>query len=257
MTKPDLADYVAIAKQLRTARRTAKPIEFVTSSFPNLTWPDARAVARRSDQLRRDDGETQIGWKLGWTSEPMRTALGIDRPNWGTLWDSQIAASELSLDHYIHPKVEPELVWQSPFDIDEVMTAEQLAGVGGEWSVGIEVVDPRFPSFNFHALDNTADNSSSAAIRLGDFTALTDDAAGIEVAFSNGKETRFGLGSQAMGSPLEAVSWLSGSLAEEGLFIKGGDIIFTGGLTAPFDAERGTPYSVRCDALSATSLLFS
>ena len=40
---------------------------------------------------------------------------------------------------------------------------------GGEWALGIEVVDPRFPSFAFQALDNTADNSSSAAVAIGGF----------------------------------------------------------------------------------------
>ncbi len=103
----------AIASQLYQARHTSTPIDFLTSALPGLTWEDARAIARESDVLRRVDGETQIGWKLGWTSSAMREALGVNRPNWGTLWNSQVADSSVARIDYIHPKAEPELVWRS------------------------------------------------------------------------------------------------------------------------------------------------
>lgn len=38
-----------------------------------------------------------------------------------------------------------------------------------------------------------------------------------------------------MGSPVDAVHWLVGALAEEGQQLRAGQIVFTGGLTAPFD----------------------
>ena len=85
----------------------------------------------------------------------MRTALGIDRPNWGTLWASQVATSTLDLEDYIHPKVEPELVWRSAADLPDDISAAELKQLGGEWALGIEVVDPRFPSFNFEAVSYT------------------------------------------------------------------------------------------------------
>ena len=59
-----------------------------------------------------------------------------------------------------------------------------------------------------------------------------------------------------MGSPAEAISWLVRSLLSEGLSLRAGDIVFTGGLTAPFDAEAGTTYSVRATDLATTTLRF-
>jgi len=209
------------------------------------------------DQLRRDLGETQIGWKLGWTSEAMRTALGIDRPNWGTLWDEQVASPSLDLSRFIHPKVEPELVWRAPVDVDGELGSSDVRELGGQWALGIEVVDPRYPSYNFEALDNTADNSSSAAVRFGDFHPFDGALESLEVTFADGDEQRLGLGSQAMGSPYEAVAWLTRSLAEEGLRVRAGDIVFTGGLTAPFDAVSGGHYTLASAALAGTTLTFT
>lgn len=246
-----------IAIAIDRARHEATPVNFVTSTIPNLTWDEARTIARRCDQLRTSSGEKQIGWKLGWTSEAMRTALGIDRPNWGTLWDGQVAGSALSRASYIHPKVEPELVWRSPATLSPDMSAAEIAELGGEWALGIEVVDPRFPSFDFEALDNTADNSSSAAIQLGDFSTGVAQLEHLEVSFSNGVETRAGRGSQAMGSPWEAIAWLVRSLADEQLEVSSGEIIFTGGLTAPFDATADHTYSVSCPGLDQTDLRFT
>ncbi len=257
MTTPSFVDHVGIAEQLHEARRTAVPTDFITSSFPDLGWADARAIARHSDELRLADGETQIGWKLGWTSSAMRTALGIDRPNWGTLWDSQTCDAEVAFDRFIHPKIEPELVWRSPITLAGKVSAAEVEESGGEWALGIEVVDPRFPSFDFQALDNTADNSSSAAIRVGEFSELDDAVSELIVTFSDGSDRRTGAGKQAMGSPWEAIAWLVRSLGEEALHVRAGDIVFTGGLAAPYDARQGVAYSLSGSPLCGTTLRFS
>jgi 2-keto-4-pentenoate hydratase len=43
----------------------------------------------------------------------MREALGIDQPNWGTLWASQRLPDRVEADRFIHAKVEPEIVYVS------------------------------------------------------------------------------------------------------------------------------------------------
>lgn len=81
---------------------------------------------------------------------------------------------------------------------------------------------------------------------MGDFSLVQPHATlySLLVELSDGVERRTGPGSQAMGSPGEAVAWLVRSLADEGLVLRRGEIVFTGGLTAPFDAERGQTYSL-------------
>ncbi len=249
----------ALARQLFDAATTATPVELLTDRYPDIDWGVARSIARETDRLRRADGQTQIGWKLGWTSEAMRAALGIDRPNWGTLWQSQCAGETVELRRFIHPKLEPEFVWRAGSDLDGPnITASDVHDAGGEWALGIEVVDPRFPSFEFDALDNTADNSSSAAICVGTFIDVDSPSAldHREVHFSDGSQTRTGLGSQAMGSPAEAVAWLVRSLTEEGLAVRRGDLVFTGGITAPFDAVSDRTYEVASQDMVGVNIRF-
>jgi len=252
-------DIDAIAHELLAAESAATPIEFLTTRYPEMTWDTARSIATTTDALRVDRGEVQIGWKLGWTSAAMRSALGIDHPNWGTLWQHQISDETLSLDRFIHPKLEPEFVWRAGADLagGDISVAD-VHRAGGEWAVGIEVVDPRFMSYDFEALDNTADNSSSAAVRIGDFVTV-DPASTLttrQVLLSDGKEKRSGVGGQAMGSPPEAVAWLARSLSRAGLALQEGELVFTGGLTAPFDATRCRTYEVDAEQMPGARLTF-
>lgn len=254
-----MIDHDRLAQSLYEAERSAIPVPFLTEDHPGLDWDDARRIARATDALRRSEGENQIGWKLGWTSEAMRTTLGIDRPNWGTLWARQLAGSSVELARFIHPKIEPELVWKCPEDVDGSPSADDMRDIGGDWALGIEVVDPRFPSFDFDALDNTADNSSSAAVAVGGFHDISGlpEIETLHVELTNGSEVRSGLGNQAMGSPFEALAWLVRSLAEEGASLRAGEIVFTGGITAPFDVVRGDTYSVSADGFDTVNLAFS
>lgn len=242
------------ARRLRAAELTGEPLALVTEEHPDLAWNDARAIARARDALRRADGDEQIGYKLGWTSEPMRLALGISQPNWGTLWRSQMSGAQFSLDRLWHPKVEPELVYRtmeplSGSDVDETQIRNACDG----WALGLEFVHPRFATFRFTWLDNTADNSSGERVVVGEFGDLDIDPAEVAVTFT-GTEVRDGVGASAMASPISAVTWLVRSLASEGLGLATGDLVFTGGLAAPFDVTPGATYRLESDSLEPVAV---
>ncbi len=138
------------------------------------------------------------------------------------------------------------------------VTAADIGSRAAGWALGIEVVDPRWASYDFTWLDNTADNSSAGGVVIGSPTieGLADeqDLAGAAIEFSDGTITRTGAGSAAMGSPAEAVAWLARSLAEEGERIESGQRVFTGGLTAPFDVTPGGRYAARSSKLGEVQL---
>ena len=240
----------AFAEQLREAEVDGTAAPLASDTFPDLDVGGARAIARARDELRRDDGEVLIGYKLGWTSAAMRAALGIDRPNWGTLWRSQHLGAQLDMATLRHAKVEPEIVYVAGAELSgtEVTSGDAISNCAG-WAIGIEVVHPRWKSFDFTWLDNTADNSSSAAIAVGPKRQIGVEPAAIEVTFSDGVDTRTGRGDLAMGDPAEAVAWLARQLAHEGLAVEHGQIVFTGGLTAPFDVLQGARFTASCTEL--------
>ncbi len=248
-------DATALGAELFDAAESATPVALLTERFPELTWEQAREIARATDGVRRNRGQISIGFKLGWTSAAMRDALGIDRPNWGTLWNVQRCTDVLNLGSFLHPKVEPELVFRSNRELRGKVSTADVAAAGGSWALGLEVVDPRFRSFSFKALDNTADNSSAAAIIVGAFGELGPaEVEQLSIEFSDGNETRHGVGSNAMESPIAAVAWLVRQLETEGSFLAAGDIVFTGGLTAPFDIDAGARYKMSGGELGSITL---
>ncbi len=249
-------DAVALAVELREAEHSRTPVELFTKRFSDFSWNDARAVARSRDQLRLDDGEAATGYKLGWTSAAMREALGIARPNWGRLWDSQLVASGDDLGRFRQAKVEPELVYVAGTALDGLSTINEIVTGAAGWALGLELVDPRFPDFNFDWLDNTADGSSAAGYMVGE-VAQIDDPAAVTIVFGDDQDHHHGAATAAMGNPAEAVAWLLRSLAAENESLGGdpmapllnpGDIVFTGGLTAPLDVHSGTTYEVTDDS---------
>lgn len=239
-----------LASELWSAEQIGGAVDLPSTRLPGFSWDDARAVARSVDERRRADGHRLVGYKLGWTSAVMREELGIDEPNWGTLWDRQLTGGVVDISTLRHPKVEPELVYRAGRDLfgSDVDRAEVLDAAGG-WALGHEIVHPRFIDYRFTWLDNTADNSSSHAIVVGSFRKLDIDPADVEIQFGNQHESRFGRGAAAMGSPAEAVAWLVRSLHGEGTGLTAGQIVFTGGLAKPFDLAGGDRYHLRAMGL--------
>ncbi len=245
-----------LAKELATAEQTGDPVPLLSERFPEMTWTDARAVARARDELRKQQGEIQSGYKLGWTSAAMREALGISQPNWGTLWASLEVDGQTDLDRFRQAKIEPELVYVAGAELDGLSTVREILDSAEGWQLGLELVDPRFPSFVFDWLDNTADNSSAGGYVLGGPVGLNDPAT-VTVLFGNDEVHHHGAATAAMGNPAEAVAWLLRSIAAEnetlGLdpfttILGPGDIVFTGGLTAPLDLMPQSSYRVTDDA---------
>lgn len=243
------------ARQLRSAELGGTAVPLASKTFTNLDWRRARQIAVERDKLRVEDGDIRIGYKLGWTSAAMRDALGIDRPNWGTLWRSQRIDRRLDMTILRHAKVEPEIVYVAGIELRgaEVDASVVVANASG-WAIGIEVVHPRWSSFDFTWLDNTADNSSAGAVAIGPVRQLGIDPATLKVEFSDQIDSRRGSGEQAMGSPAEAVAWLARQLATEDRSIEPGDIVFTGGLTSPFDVTAGSRYTASCSELGTVEV---
>ena len=131
MTVVSVDQHDELAEALWRAEQSGGFVDLPSKRFDGFSWADARAVAGSVDELRRVSGHRQIGYKLGWTSAVMREELGIDQPNWGTLWDYQAADGVFDMANLRHPKVEPEVVYRvgrdlSGPDIDRAAALDAL-----------------------------------------------------------------------------------------------------------------------------------
>ncbi len=96
------------ALELDRAEQDRTGLRPISERLPDLTEAEAWGISVARDGLRARRGESLTGYKLGWTSEAMRRALGIDEPNFGTLWAYMHAGDGvLDLSRLIHPKAEP------------------------------------------------------------------------------------------------------------------------------------------------------
>ena len=137
-----------------------------------MTRPDQLAQAR--DRAARD--EVLVGYKVGLTSAPMRSALGVDVPDYGHLFDNMVwpEGDQIPLDQFIAPKVEPEVAFVLEHDLaGPGVTAATAARAIAYCLPAIEIIDSRIRNWRITLRDTIADNGSSgASFLVGDRSGL-------------------------------------------------------------------------------------
>ena len=246
------------AHALAEAERTLRPVPIISASIPDLTIAEAYTIAGiRNAEL----ASVPIGYKLGYTSAAMRQQMGVNEPNYGVLSvRNAVSKDEIAFDQLIHPLVEPELT---------VLLGRDLVGPGVGWNEAwdaveavmpsIVIVDTRYESYSFTAVDNISDNSSASRFVLGERIARADIANLRDVSVElkcNGQVIDTGWGRDAMGDPVIALAWLANALARSGTCIKAGEIVMTGGLTRAHRAEASFQFSASFGGLGAAAIHF-
>jgi 2-keto-4-pentenoate hydratase len=242
VVRVDRRDPADIAAALDVARRGGRTLDVDTVDVGDLM--SAYAVQRALTSLRLGRGDAVVGWKLGYTTAAMREQMGIDAPNYGPLLTSmKVHAGVLSVD-LLHPRVEPEIALVLARDPGPGASAQQVLAACGRAVLALEVVDSVWTDYRFDLEHNTADGSSAAGFVLGvelPLTARTVDVV-LTVEPSLGLEpaTQTETGSGALADAAGSVAWLADRLHEEGLALRAGDVVLTGGLTRAMPVEPGS-----------------
>lgn len=245
----------AAALELERAERNRIGVRALSKRPEALTTADAWSIAAARDRLRAQRGEVRTGYKLGWTSEAMRRALGIDEPNFGSLWAyMQSDDGILDVGRLIHPKAEPEFAFLADAVLEGTEVTAYDVARAGRWAAAVEVVDPRWESYDFDWLDNTADGSSAAAYVVGAFRRSAVPPERFRLTMDAGDVSRQGVGEAALGSPAEAVAYLVRQLHGHGTALQRGMIVLTGGITAPIDLAAGLVVRVSSPELGSCEM---
>lgn len=253
-----MIDIGQLAVDLHEARRKRRTVATITTRAPGFTADDAYAVQAAGIGLREADGETVIGGKLGFTSLAMQRAMGVDHPNFGWLTDTMLVHDRVvRLRELIHPKVEPELAFLLGADLGADADRSDVVAAAIAIVPCLEVVDSRYDGFRFAAFDNIADNSSAGKVVLGDAAAGPDDVdvrrCGVVVTV-DGQLAATAAGAAALDDPAEAVAWMARAVAATARPLRAGDIVISGGLTAPIDLHPGMTVRVDIDRVGAACL---
>jgi 2-keto-4-pentenoate hydratase len=181
-------------------------------------------------------GRRIVGRKIGLTAEAVQKQLGVDRPDFGVLFEDMLIADGGALDaaKVIQPKAEAEVAFVLAADVADLNATPESVAAAVDYAVAaIEIVDSRIADWKITFADTVADNGSSAFFVLGKHKRKLADldlyTCGMALEI-NGRVASLGAGAACLGHPLNAAAWLARTLAERGERLRVGDIVLTGAL---------------------------
>jgi 2-keto-4-pentenoate hydratase len=252
------------AADLLSAEQTGRaPIGPLTERFPGLDVASAYAIQQVNLVRRKGEGHIVVGHKIGMTSEPMQTLLGVDEPDFGYILDDMVLANgcAVAAARFCAPRVEPEVAFllREPLRGPEV-TIDDVCAATTAVTVALEIVDSRIADWKLTLPDTVADNASSGVVALGEWVPYGD---GLDLASAraslwlNGTEIDSGTGSAVMGDPAAAVAWLANALAAFGTEILSGQFVMSGSFTSAAFVRPGYQATTTISGLGTVSLNFT
>lgn len=225
------------------------------------------ATAYRIQQINVEraigNGCRILGRKIGLTSMTVQKQLGVDQPDFGTLFDDMAYkdGEVIEISKFIHPKCEAEIALVLAKDLDqEKLSLTDLISATAYLLPAIEVVDSRIANWDIGILDTIADNASAGAFVLGHRPVLLRDLdlrlAGM-VMERKGAPVSFGVGAACLGHPLNAALWLAQTLNDMGTPLRAGEIILTGALGPMVDVKPEDVFEARIAGLGSVRAAFS
>lgn len=252
----------AAANALTEAERTGKYIAPLRETYEQLSIDDAYAIQRFNTDRRVASGRRIIGCKIGLTSVAVQKQLGVDRPDFGMLFDDMgygdgepIPASTLT-----QPKVEAEVAFVIGRDI-RMPNPGQLDVLNAiEYALpALEIVGSRIANWNIRITDTIADNASSSAYVLGNSPRKLSEfdlrLCGMVVE-RRGEPVSVGAGAACLGNPVNAVVWLARTMASLGTPLLAGDLVLSGALGPMVAVAPGDIFETRINGLGSVRAVF-
>lgn len=233
-----------IARKLIDYREAGKTQNLDTAL--DLNEVDGQAVQNEMAQLRVENGDCVIGYKIGATNQMARDVLGVESPVSGRLFKStstysgrSIAATE------IFQAWEVEIAVRLAHDLDPSdapFTAYDIEKASESLVPAIEIVGSVFkPFYDAGATRMVADNASHGHFVFGDAIFDWTDRDFLECEMTLSLDDTIVASGKPMnvdGGPFGSTAWLANALAAVGLGLKAGDFVTTGTVTpiVPFGA---------------------
>jgi 2-keto-4-pentenoate hydratase len=179
------------------------------------------------------------GWKIAATSAAGQSHIGVDRPIPGRLYDRfRFGDGDVLPSAGMHMRVvEAEFAFRMAADVPAGASEAEVLGCVAALHLAIEIPDTRFvDAAAVGGPSLTADTACAGRFVLGPEVAgweAADLAQRPTVVEINGQRAASGSGAAVLGSPVAALTWLAGDLAERGSALRAGEIVTTGTTTVP------------------------
>jgi 2-keto-4-pentenoate hydratase len=181
-------------------------------------------------------GRKISGRKIGVTSVAVQQQIGVDQPDFGTLFaDTEYGDGvDIPSTRLIQPRAEAEVALVLDRDLDDAPHGfAQIVRAVAFALPAIEVVDSRIEEWRISIVDTVADNASCGLYVVGSrpVPLRRVDVRTVPMSMSiDGVEVSTGSGAACLGNPLHAARWLADTLCERGIPLRAGDVVMTGAL---------------------------
>ncbi len=255
-----------VTGELIEALDQGKVIPSIVGRNAHFDWDAAYKVAADIVRVRRARGEKTIGRKIGFTNRNIWAQYGATAPIWAHVYDRTVHFAEndraaVSLHGSVQPRLEPEIAFKlkAPLPPSINNPANVLEAI--EWyAPSFEIVDCHFADWKFGPADSAADFSfhwkliigTPRRVGAGDTAALISQLGDCRIALGcNGTVVERGVGANALGHPVAALTHLAGALARQPQFdpLAAGEIITTGTLTAAMPITPGEIWTSEYEGL--------
>ncbi|SUA68505.1 2-keto-4-pentenoate hydratase [Oligella urethralis] len=255
-----------LADQLVTAEKSKQAISPIAEQIKAIAGnDDALKIAYEIQQLnlqrRLDAGARIVGKKIGLTSLAVQQQLGVDQPDYGSIFAESAYGTHEVVDgsQWIQPKAEAEIAFVLSKDLDkEHHTFADLISSIDYALAAIEIVDSRIADWKISLLDTVADNASYAAFVLGGrpvpLRKLDLSRCGMYME-RQGLEVSVGAGVNCLGNPLNAAVWLANRMVAMGTPLKAGDILLSGALGPMVNLGRQESLTAHIEGLGSVTLI--
>jgi 2-oxo-hept-3-ene-1,7-dioate hydratase len=248
LTEQEIA---AAAEALDTAERTRTQTGLLSLKHPNMTMDDAYAVQSAWTKTKLSAGRRIIGWKIGLTSKAMQSALNIDIPDSGILFDDMVFedGATIPADRFIQPRIEAEIAFVMKSDLKgRGVTVFDVLNAADYLTPALEILDTRIVRVDRETgkartiVDTISDNAANAGIVTGgqpQKPCAVDMRWMGAIVSRNAQVEETGLGAGVLNDPARGVAWLANRLAIYGEQISAGQIVLAGSFIRPIEARHG------------------
>ena len=235
-------------------------------ALPPALLPADRAEAYKVQALLEGYSKAPLyGWKIAATSVAGQRHIGVDGPLAGRILAERVIADggACPLGNNLMKVAELEFAFQMGRDLpprtEPYSQAEVLAAVAS-LHPAIEIPDSRFRHFERAGLAQlVADNACAHRFVLGPATSA--DWRALDLAghkgrmFRNGDLAEDGIGSNVLGDPRIALTWLVNELSRHGETLKAGQVVTTGTCVKPVPIAQGDRFEGDLGVLDKVSVL--
>ena len=263
-------DVPSTARELIDAYSTRDVVPPPSARKPGFDLAAAYAVEAELVRLRRAEGWTPVGRKVGYANKAVWRALKLETLVWAHMYDrtvryAQDNAASLEVGRFSAAKIEPEIVFKLRRPLGEA--ADAAAALDAvEWvALGFEIIDCVYPEWKFQPADFVAAFGLHAALIVGEprrvdadsIPALVQQLARFTLQLRrNGEVVEEGAGRNSLRSPALCLGELASAIVRRTPAepLTAGELVSSGTLTESRPIAAGESWTAVVEGIDLPGL---